>query len=97
MYVRFCAYFGCVGPNCCTRALSSWGEWRPSLVAHAQASYCGDFGSGAGALGARASVVVVHGLSGSVASSWTRDLSSVPLALAVRFLTTEPPGKPEQF
>ena len=53
-----------LGLCCCTRAFSSCGERGLLFVGGEQASHCGGFSCcGTRALGARASVVVAHGLS----------------------------------
>ena len=52
-----------LGLCCCTQGFSSCSEWGATLHCGAWASYCGGFSCcGAQALGARASVVVAHGL-----------------------------------
>ena len=86
-----------MGLRCCARAFSSCGKQGLLFVAVlglliAVASRCG-----AQALGARASVVVAHGLSCSAACGiFPRpEIESVSPALAGGFLTSAPPGKPQ--
>ena len=51
VFLFFLFIFGCVGLRCCTRVLSSCGDWR--LLCGARASHCGGFSCrGARALGA---------------------------------------------
>ena len=87
-----------LGLHCWARAFSSCGEWGLLFVAVcglliAVASLC----CGAQALGARASVVVTHGLSCSTATNmWDLPrpgLEPVSPALAGGVLTTAPTGK----
>ena len=89
--------YGCVG-SLLLRAGSLW-LWRAgaTLRCGARASQCSGFSCcGARALGAWASVVVAHGLSCSAACGNVPGpgLEPVSPALAGRFLTTAPPGKP---
>ena len=100
--------FGCVGSSLlCVRPLWLW-RAGATLLCGAQASYCGGFSCcGAWDLGARASVVVAHGLqsAGSVVVAHGLDCSAAcgifpdqgsnpcPLRWAGGFLTTAPPGK----
>ena len=83
---------------CCAQAfLGSWAG--TALGCDAQASYCADSSCfGAWALGVQASVVVVLGLSCSLAcgSSWTR-IQPVSPELAGRFLTIGPAGQSEPW
>ena len=86
-----------LGLHCCAWAFSSCDEQGLLFIAVCRllivvASLC----CGARALGVQASVVVVHGLSCSVACGIDLPgpgLKPVTLALAGRFLTAAPPGK----
>jgi len=49
--------------HCCTRAFSGWGEQGATLSGSEQASHGGGFSWKAWAVGTRASVVAVPGLS----------------------------------
>ena len=69
-------FLAALGLCCCTRAFL---QWRAGATLHcgAQASHCGGFSCcGAWSLGARASVVVVHGLSSCGSRALERRLSS---------------------
>ena len=84
-----------LGLHCCGQAFSSCREW--GLLSHRGpgASHCSGFSCRrAWALDARASVVVEHRLSRSVACGIFPDQESTPVpALAGRFFTAGPPGK----
>ena len=61
-------FLAALGLLCCAWAFSSCGKWGLLFCCGAQASHCRGFSCcGARALGTRASVVVAHGLSCSVA------------------------------
>ena len=95
-------FLAALGLCCCAWAFSSCGERGYSLL-QVQASHCGGFSCcRAWALGARASVVVAHGLSSCGARALLlRGMWDLPgpgikpmsPALAGRFLITAPPGK----
>ena len=77
MYFYFILFLAALGLCCCTQAFSMCGEWGLLFVAVcgfliAVASFC----RGAWALGARASVVVVHGLSSCGSRALEHRLSS---------------------
>ena len=100
--------FGCVGSSLLCAGFLQLQRAGATLPSSAGASHCGSFSCcGAQALGARASVVVAHGLSRCgmraqlLRSMWDLPrpgLEPVSPALAGGlFLTTAPPGKPSQF
>ena len=71
-----------LGLHCCVWAFSSCGERGATLHCGARASHCGGFSCcGAQALGARAPVVVVHGLSCPAACGNFPDQGSNPCPL----------------
>ena len=80
-----------LGLHCCAQAPSSCGEWGLLSSYGAWASRCSGFSCCiAQALGTWASVVMSRGM-------WNLPgpgIKSMPPALAGRFFTTEPPGKP---
>ena len=107
IYLSIYLFLAVLGLCCCTQAFSSCGEPGATLCCGALTSHCGGFACcGARALGAWASVVVAHGLSSC--GTWAqllRGMWDIPRpgfepvspALAGRFLTSVPPGKPLLF
>ena len=100
-------FLAALGLCCCVRAFFSCGEQGLLSSCGAQASSCGAFSCCrvwalgcqtpvvvASELQSTGSVVVLHGLSCSVAHGILLDQGSNPCPLQGRFLTTGPPGKP---
>ena len=76
LFILFILFLAALGLHCCTQAFSSCGE-RSTLCCGAGASHCGGFSCcGARALGTRASVFVVRGLSSCGSRALEHRLSS---------------------
>ena len=76
-YYYYFFFLAVLGLRCCVQAFSSCGERGATLSCGAQPPHCGGFSCcGAQALGARASVVVVHGLMSCGSRALERRLSS---------------------
>ena len=75
----FILFLAVLGLHSCAWAFSNCGKWGLLSSCGARASRChGYFCRGAQALGAQASVAVVHGLSGSVACGTLPDKELIP-------------------
>ena len=76
IYLFIYLFMAALGLHCCMRAFSSCGERGLLFCCGAGASHCHGFSCGAQPLGARASVVVAHGLSSCGSRAVERRLSS---------------------